>query len=49
MTETYLDRIRRNTEKLRQEKDNRKRSILQKQIQRDRISVEIENLKKSYT
>ena len=43
--EIYQDRIRKNTEKLRDEKDNRKRTILQKKIQRDRISIELEKLK----
>lgn len=45
--ETYQDRIRKNTEKLRDEDYNRKRSILQKKIQRDRISLELERLKLS--
>ena len=45
--ETYQDRIHKNTEKLRDEKDNRKRTILQKKIQRDRISIELEKLKNS--
>lgn len=43
----YQERIRKNTEKLRDEEDNRKRAILQKKIQRDRISIEIERLKTS--
>lgn len=42
---TYQDRIRKNTEKLRDERDNRKRAILQKKIQRDRINVELVRLK----
>lgn len=42
---TYEDRIRRNTEKLRDEEDNRKRAILQKKIQRDRINIELKRLK----
>ena len=44
---TYQDRIRKNHEKLRDEEDNRKRAILQKKIQRDRISIELERLKVS--
>ena len=36
---TYQDRIRKNTEKLRDEKDNRKRAILQKRITRARIKL----------
>lgn len=42
---TYEDRIRRNIDKLRDEKDNRKSAILQKKIQRDRINIELERLK----
>jgi hypothetical protein len=43
--DTYQDRIRKNTDKLRVEKDNRKRAVLQKKIQRDRINIELETLK----
>ena len=42
---TYEDRIRRNTEKLRDEEDSRKRTILQKKILRDRINIELQRLK----
>ena len=42
---TYQERIRKNRDKLRDEKDNLKRAILQKKIQRDRISIELERLK----
>lgn len=42
---TYEDRIRRNTEKLRDEEDSRKRNILQKKILRDRINIELQRLK----
>ena len=45
--DTYQERIRKNSEKLRDEKDNRKRAILQKKIQRDRISIELEKLRNS--
>lgn len=45
--ETYQDRIHKNTEKLRDQKDNRKRTILQKKIQRDRINIELERLHNS--
>ena len=38
---TYQERIRQNTEKLRDEADSRKRAILQKKIQRDRINIEL--------
>ena len=44
-TKTYQERIRKNRDKLRDETDNRKKSILQKKIQRDRINIELERLK----
>ena len=44
---TYQERIRQNTEKLRDELNNRKRAVLQKKIQRDRINIELERLKKA--
>lgn len=44
---TYEDRIRRNTEKLKDEENANKRAILQKKIQRDRINIELERLKDS--
>ena len=45
--QTCQVRIRGNTEKLRDEQDNRNRAILLKKIQRDRINIELESLKVS--
>jgi hypothetical protein len=45
----YQERIKKNTEKVRDEKINRIRTILQKKIQRDRISIELEKLKTAST
>jgi hypothetical protein len=42
--QTYEDRIRRNNEKLKVEKDTVKRTILNKKILRDRINIELKRL-----
>jgi hypothetical protein len=46
--ETYQKRIRRNSEKLKDEKDPLKRTIFNKEILRDRIIIELKNLSKGY-
>jgi len=43
--ETYQERIRKNTDKLRDEQNSRKKALLSKQILRDRINIEIQQLK----